>query len=88
MTTTHHQVPTHLDVEDKVLFGLTVRQCVCVGPPGRADPLGVAGRGAGVCGLATSSDLATGRAHRGGLAAGRRKLARADAESGLGRRRG
>src|SRR5258708_6313208 len=26
MTTTHHQVPTHLDVEDKVLFGLTVRQ--------------------------------------------------------------
>jgi hypothetical protein len=26
MTTTHHEVPTHLDVEDKVLFGLTVRQ--------------------------------------------------------------
>ncbi len=22
----HHEVPTHLDVEDKVLFGLTVRQ--------------------------------------------------------------
>jgi hypothetical protein len=26
MTTTRHEVPTHLDVEDKVLFGLTVRQ--------------------------------------------------------------
>ncbi|MCA1646185.1 MAG: PrgI family protein [Chloroflexi bacterium] len=28
MTTipTHHEVPTHLDVEDKVVFGLTVRQ--------------------------------------------------------------
>jgi|SRR5579859_745520 len=26
MTTTHHEVPTHLDVEDKVLLGLTVRQ--------------------------------------------------------------
>jgi hypothetical protein len=26
MTITHHEVPTHLDVEDKVLFGLTVRQ--------------------------------------------------------------
>jgi len=26
MTSTHHEVPTHLDVEDKVLFGLTVRQ--------------------------------------------------------------
>lgn len=26
MTTPHHEVPTHLDVEDKVVFGLTVRQ--------------------------------------------------------------
>jgi uncharacterized membrane protein YfcA len=26
MTVVHHEVPTHLDVEDKVLFGLTVRQ--------------------------------------------------------------
>ena len=26
MTTPRHEVPTHLDVEDKVLFGLTVRQ--------------------------------------------------------------
>jgi hypothetical protein len=26
MTTLHHEVPTHLNVEDKVLFGLTVRQ--------------------------------------------------------------
>ena len=26
MATIHHEVPTHLDVEDKVLFGLTVRQ--------------------------------------------------------------
>lgn len=26
MTLTHHEVPTHLDVEDKVLYGLTVRQ--------------------------------------------------------------
>ena len=26
MTSTHHEVPTHLDVEDKVAFGLTVRQ--------------------------------------------------------------
>jgi hypothetical protein len=26
MTTRHHEVPTHLDVEDKVVFGLTVRQ--------------------------------------------------------------
>jgi hypothetical protein len=26
MKTRHHEVPTHLDVEDKVLFGLTVRQ--------------------------------------------------------------
>src|SRR5881409_766737 len=26
MPITHHEVPTHLDVEDKVLFGLTVRQ--------------------------------------------------------------
>ena len=26
MATTHHEVPTHLDVEDKVVFGLTVRQ--------------------------------------------------------------
>lgn len=26
MPARHHEVPTHLDVEDKVLFGLTVRQ--------------------------------------------------------------
>src|ERR1700674_132814 len=26
MTTRHHEVPTHLNVEDKVLFGLTARQ--------------------------------------------------------------
>ncbi len=26
MLTSHHEVPTHLDVEDKVLLGLTVRQ--------------------------------------------------------------
>src|SRR5260370_30545690 len=26
MTLTHHEVPTHLDVEDKVLEGMTVRQ--------------------------------------------------------------
>jgi hypothetical protein len=26
MKNTNHEVPTHLDVEDKVLFGLTVRQ--------------------------------------------------------------
>ncbi|MGI9148534.1 MAG: PrgI family protein [Chloroflexota bacterium] len=26
MTNKHHEVPTHLDVEDRVLFGLTVRQ--------------------------------------------------------------
>jgi hypothetical protein len=26
MTVAHHEVPTHLNVEDKVLFGLTVRQ--------------------------------------------------------------
>src|SRR5258707_12869035 len=26
MTLTHHDVPTHLDVEDKVLYGLTVRK--------------------------------------------------------------
>jgi len=26
MPITHHEVPTHLDVEDKVLYGLTVRQ--------------------------------------------------------------
>jgi hypothetical protein len=26
MTSTRHEVPTHLDVEDKVLLGLTVRQ--------------------------------------------------------------
>ncbi|MDQ6671151.1 MAG: PrgI family protein [Chloroflexota bacterium] len=26
MTTRHHEVPTHLNVEDRVLFGLTVRQ--------------------------------------------------------------
>src|SRR6266496_6479775 len=26
MPTRHHEVPTHLDVEDKVLLGLTVRQ--------------------------------------------------------------
>ena len=25
-TAMHHEVPTHLDVEDKVVFGLTVRQ--------------------------------------------------------------
>ncbi len=28
MKTTQHEVPTHLDVEDKALFGLTVRQCL------------------------------------------------------------
>ena len=26
MSAHHHEVPTHLDVEDKLLFGLTVRQ--------------------------------------------------------------
>ena len=26
MPSLHHEVPTHLDVEDRVLFGLTVRQ--------------------------------------------------------------
>jgi hypothetical protein len=26
MTTRHHEVPTHLNVEDRVLFGLTARQ--------------------------------------------------------------
>ena len=26
MTAAHHEVPTHLNVEDKVLFGLTARQ--------------------------------------------------------------
>ena len=26
MSSRHHEVPTHLDVEDKVLFGLSVRQ--------------------------------------------------------------
>jgi hypothetical protein len=26
MATRHHEVPTHLNVEDRVLFGLTVRQ--------------------------------------------------------------
>ncbi len=26
MTLTNHEVPTHLNVEDKVLYGLTVRQ--------------------------------------------------------------
>src|ERR1700687_1321553 len=26
MTLRHHEVPTHLDVEDKVVFGLTARQ--------------------------------------------------------------
>jgi hypothetical protein len=26
MPSAHHEVPTHLDVEDRVLFGLTVRQ--------------------------------------------------------------
>jgi hypothetical protein len=30
MTTPHHEVPTHLNVEDKVLFGLTVRQFLYV----------------------------------------------------------
>ena len=30
MPTPHHEVPTHLNVEDKVLFGLTVRQFLYV----------------------------------------------------------
>ena len=30
MTLAHHEVPTHLNVEDKVLFGLTVRQFLIV----------------------------------------------------------
>ena len=30
MTSVHHEVPTHLNVEDKVLFGLTVRQFLYV----------------------------------------------------------
>jgi hypothetical protein len=28
MTTRHHEVPTHLNVEDRVVFGLTARQCL------------------------------------------------------------
>jgi PrgI family protein len=58
MTTTHHEVPTHLDVEDKVAFGLTVRQFlyILVGSsasyalwgqaPTLADGLRLAGAGA------------------------------------------
>ena len=54
MTTRHHEVPTHLNVEDRVLFGLTARQFlyVLVGSSasytlweqtlGLADPLRVA----------------------------------------------
>src|SRR5262249_54350352 len=30
MARTHHQIPTHLNVEDKVLFGLTARQFLTV----------------------------------------------------------
>ena len=30
MPTPHHEVPTHLNVEDKVLYGLTIRQFLCV----------------------------------------------------------
>ncbi len=30
MSARHHEVPTHLNVEDKVLFGLTVRQFLYV----------------------------------------------------------
>lgn len=30
MSTLHHEVPTHLDVEDRILFGLTVRQFLYV----------------------------------------------------------
>jgi hypothetical protein len=30
MASRHHEVPTHLNVEDKVLFGLTVRQFLYV----------------------------------------------------------
>ena len=30
MTTRHHEVPTHLNVEDRVLFGLTARQFLYV----------------------------------------------------------
>jgi PrgI family protein len=30
MTATHHEVPTHLNVEDRVVFGLTARQFLYV----------------------------------------------------------
>ncbi|HLZ27860.1 MAG TPA: PrgI family protein [Chloroflexota bacterium] len=30
MTTRHHEVPTHLNVEDRVIFGLTARQFLYV----------------------------------------------------------
>jgi hypothetical protein len=63
MTVAHHEVPTHLNVEDKVLFGLTVRQflCLLVGSSAsyalweQAAPLGdlLRGTGAAVCVLAT-----------------------------------
>jgi hypothetical protein len=63
MTFVHHEVPTHLNVEDKVLFGLTVRQflCLLVGSSAsyalweQAAPLGdmLRSAGAAVCVLAT-----------------------------------
>src|SRR5689334_6731126 len=30
MTTRHHEVPTHLGIEDKIVFGLTARQFLYV----------------------------------------------------------
>jgi PrgI family protein len=61
--TRHHEVPTHLNVEDKAVFGLTVRQFLylLVGSSasyalwGEAAPLGDPLRAAavGICGLTT-----------------------------------
>jgi hypothetical protein len=63
MTIVHHEVPTHLNVEDKVLYGLTVRQFLflLVGSSasyavwGQAAALGdvLRGAGVGVCVLVT-----------------------------------
>ena len=56
MPITHHEVPTHLDVEDKVLYGLTVRQFLYLLVGSSAsyalwDPAAVVGDGLRVAGV-------------------------------------
>jgi hypothetical protein len=75
MTIAHHEVPTHLNVEDKVLFGLTVRQflSLLVGSSAsyalweQSAPLGDVVRGVGA-GLSVLTTLAFALLRPGGRA--------------------